>query len=442
MQLGCSAVASFPPTFEGVQGDFSARPLRRLGSFCMTYGVLATLVATLAPFRFAWPRHFAFNLEVRQFDVVLNLLLLFPLGFLFRLTRRSRDRHCLDALVLGAAFSTAIELLQMFVPSRCASPFDIAANTVGAFGGALLHREIGAWFDRRALEQLRTQPPLAILLYLLLPALWLDGLSATEPTRVLLSLPLGLAGAFVAVSLSQRGAAAGAEPASPARITLLVCGWFALGSLPALLTAPRCVGLCLLCIAGATRVFLWRARSSGPCAPRATLSPLGQCAPLLFSYLLGAALWPLRWSTAFHWTAGFPPFQGCGCDIMLAFLEYAGAFTLLGYILAELAASSATRSPMAFGRFWPTAGALALSLELVRGFSAGHGASLLSLALLALAASSGGVLHRVLSGVGRTLAGPPSTREGHASLPPIRQSRMGPTLPRGSLRSRTVVKCI
>jgi hypothetical protein len=410
MQFGFSAVAS-PLRLEGSRGDSSASSLRRLGAFCMAYVMLATLVATLAPFRFAWPEHFAFNLELRQFDVVLNLLLLFPLGFLLRLTRRGGHRHCLDALVLGAAFSTAIELLQLFVPSRCASPFDIAANATGAFGGALLHREIGVWFDRRALEQLRTQTPLAILLYLLLPALWLDGLSAAEPSRVLLSLPLGLAGALLAVSLWQGTAPASGHSASPARMTLLVCSWFAVGSLPALLTAPRCVGLCMVCIAGATRLWLWRVRSGGLRVGSSGASPLGQCAPLLLSYLLGAALWPVHWSARFHWSAGFPPFDGCSCDIILAFLEYAGAFTLLGYVLAELARGSAIRSPSSFLRFGLRAGALALGLELVRGFSVGHGASLLSLGLLIVAALSGSALHQILCAVGRTLGRPAGATE-------------------------------
>jgi VanZ family protein len=413
MQLGCSAEARAPHAFEGFDEDSSSRPLRRLGSFCMAYVGLATLVATLAPFRFAWPERFAFNLEVRRFDVVLNLLLLFPLGFLFRLTRRGGGRHCLDALVLGAAFSTAIELLQMFVPSRCASPFDIAANAIGAYGGALLHRQIGAWFDRRALEQLRTRPPLAMLLYLLLPALWLDGLSARGPARVLLSLPLGLAGAWLVVSLWQRSTPAGSASTSPARMIALVCSWFALGSLPALLTAPRCVCVCMLCVAAATRFLVWRARSSGPPVRSAAVSPLGQCAPLLFSYLLGAALWPARWSACFQWTAGSPPFDGCGCDDMLAFLEYAGAFTLLGYVLAELARTSIAPSRHGVRRFGLTVGALglAIALELLRGFSAGHRASLLSLGLLIVAALSGSALHGVLCAVGRTLGGPPGVTE-------------------------------
>lgn len=78
---------------------------------------------------------------VTDFDVVLNVLAYAPLGALVCLAFRqtgSTARAIAKAAALGAALSFAMESLQLFVPGRIASFYDVIANAAGALWGALI----------------------------------------------------------------------------------------------------------------------------------------------------------------------------------------------------------------------------------------------------------------------------------------------------------------
>ena len=78
---------------------------------------------------------------VTEFDVVLNVLAYAPFGALVCLAFRqtgSTARAIVKAAGLGAALSFAMESLQLFVPGRIASFYDVAANAAGALWGALI----------------------------------------------------------------------------------------------------------------------------------------------------------------------------------------------------------------------------------------------------------------------------------------------------------------
>ncbi|MFM8864765.1 MAG: VanZ family protein [Limnohabitans sp.] len=82
------------------------------------------------------------------FDVVSNVLGYAPLGFLGCLAvLRQRPRWPALLLVTLAALllSLLMESLQMFLPMRVPSNVDLALNTLGAWGGALLARVLAAW---------------------------------------------------------------------------------------------------------------------------------------------------------------------------------------------------------------------------------------------------------------------------------------------------------
>jgi VanZ family protein len=73
-------------------------------------------------------------------DIALNVLAYVPLGMLaclyFRQTS-GRAQAILKAAALGAGFSFAMETLQLFIPNRIASIYDVFANSAGALWGAL-----------------------------------------------------------------------------------------------------------------------------------------------------------------------------------------------------------------------------------------------------------------------------------------------------------------
>lgn len=76
-----------------------------------------------------------------EFDVALNALFYIPLGALACLILRTANPPWVagaKAIAWCAAFSLAMEMLQLFVPTRVASIYDIAANTAGAFAGTLV----------------------------------------------------------------------------------------------------------------------------------------------------------------------------------------------------------------------------------------------------------------------------------------------------------------
>lgn len=94
-------------------------------------------------------RWFEFVGPVNERDIVVNVALFLPLGFL--LAGEAPHRHREDVLwwvvSIAAAFSSAGELVQLFNPSRYPSAMDIACNTVGACLGGWLCL---VWGGRRA----------------------------------------------------------------------------------------------------------------------------------------------------------------------------------------------------------------------------------------------------------------------------------------------------
>jgi VanZ family protein len=74
-----------------------------------------------------------------RYDALLNVLAYVPFGLFVALSARgSSARRIATATLIGAAMSFAMESLQMYVPPRIASPYDLATNAIGALLGALV----------------------------------------------------------------------------------------------------------------------------------------------------------------------------------------------------------------------------------------------------------------------------------------------------------------
>src|SRR6476620_805198 len=128
--------------------DTASQPPRlrtRLPHVLATLYVIAIVYASLEPFHPWLPPQTPFFLFVTgqhwiRYDALLNVLAYVPFGFFVALLRRgvSPARRIAHSLVIGFAMSFAMESLQMYVPPRVASPFDLAANVVGALAGGAL----------------------------------------------------------------------------------------------------------------------------------------------------------------------------------------------------------------------------------------------------------------------------------------------------------------
>jgi len=75
-------------------------------------------------------------------NVILNIVAFIPLGFFFCAyfsSVRALNRPGLAAIVLGAAVSLTIEILQAYLPTRESGTTDIITNTLGSAVGAMLY---------------------------------------------------------------------------------------------------------------------------------------------------------------------------------------------------------------------------------------------------------------------------------------------------------------
>jgi hypothetical protein len=118
----------------------------------LTTSVTGKSYSKVDPVPFEDLRHLVNRLEHRRLatttltlivmPVVGNTLLFLPWGFLMFISLYSVDRPTVQTyvltLLLGLSFSTAIEAVQYFLPSRVADINDIIWNSAGTTVGALL----------------------------------------------------------------------------------------------------------------------------------------------------------------------------------------------------------------------------------------------------------------------------------------------------------------
>jgi len=382
----------------------------RLGLATLAYVAVTTLVITLAPFRFSVQAMHGLSTEWTPFDLIMNVVMFVPLGFLYRVTRpRGSARAWWMAVLLGALLSSSIEAAQLFESTRYSSLFDILTNAVGA--------AIGSWLFSRLSRRLRIgaatvsslalELPLMGLVYLLIPLLWLTGLSSAGTERAWLLLPMAAFGGAII------GAVHGAylEPAQRVGARGLVsstAAWFLIASVPGGRLQPLvmlsgvfvAVGVAWLRSVAASRARL----QQGP--HRFELPTLRLVMPLFAVYLALSALWPINAASGV-WRAGWELFPALGGDITqrLVFqaLEYTAAFTVAGYITAEFHGRGDTDFRVVLGRVLRWGGALAVMLELARGWHAERGASVLMGALAVAASVFGGWLYHLQRDHVRTL---------------------------------------
>src|SRR6187455_2676642 len=145
----------------------SPRPRTRLPHVLATLYGLAIVFMSLEPFS-PWlppPPGTPFFLFTPtparwlRYDTLLNVLAYAPFGFFIALLRRGATpaQRVLNAAIIGAAMSFAMESLQMYVPPRVASAMDLAANAVGAALGGLAAAALARSNARDAIYLARTR---------------------------------------------------------------------------------------------------------------------------------------------------------------------------------------------------------------------------------------------------------------------------------------------
>ncbi len=371
----------------------------RLGFALLGYLLGVTLIITLLPFQFGRPLSWRVMVTGDALDVVANVLLFVPLGFLFRLASSNRHRHStMQVLWFGALLSSAIEVAQQFERERYTSLLDVLANATGAWVGAQASDRLASRLARgdALVGRFSLELPLLGLLYLMVPLLWLNALASGDAREhAALSLLIGAAGATVAAGVHRHHL--GPERGVAARSTALLAAlWFMAGAFPLLRGHSVIVGGGALLVGAFSWVLSRRPLPElRGCERRYEIRVLISCVPAFACYLAFLGAGPLLAGPgAWQWGFGFPgvAVEWTRTEI-LRLLELVAAFTLAGYAVAEhrgrvfQSYRSAVRRIASFGM------AAALLVEGLRGFHAGHGASVARACVLVASGLYGGWLY-------------------------------------------------
>jgi VanZ family protein len=370
-----------------------------LGYALLIYMCVVVAVITLIPFEFQRPQRLVIHWTTNFSDFVTNIFLFVPVGFLFRLARRRHsDSVCLQPLMLGLFFSLAVETAQAFLPARYTQVTDVVTNGFGAWLGGVAYGLIKNRLREHPANRLfAVELPLAGLVYLLTPLMWLSGLSVgKEPFRLWLLLLLGLIGAGVIGSVfihrfRQTGRA------GYAKLTLATLLWYFTGSLPALSRFPFTVAGMGAVIALTALIIARLGAAAVSDDKRFEIPTIKRILPLYLVYLFLVTLWPTTLPVGEWPLSGSYEALATQDRFLLTFrfVEFIAAFTLLGYMIAELRGRKNESADRSLGWAFAISMAAALSIETLRTYPALAGINLLSVAVIITASVYGAAVYRL-----------------------------------------------
>lgn len=372
----------------------------RLGLATLAYLTVMMGIITLAPFRFdSTPVHGLTSLWTWS-DLVMNVVMFLPFGFVFQLTRPTgAPASTLRVLLYGALLSGCVETAQLFEATRFSSLFDVATNAMGATLGAMIYRWIVRAIEgENAVRTLALELPLMALLYLLVPLMWLIGLASGGDSRSWLVLPItafagGIMGTVHAAYLQpSRGIARG-------WLLPVALLWFVVAMLPGTIRDPALLASgALLTVSTAWLRSIATARFRDRFGNRRfELPTLRLVMPLFAAYLALSSLWPLDEATA-SWRSAvalYPAGVELSERAIYLMLEHIAAFTLVGYIVAEFYGRDLARYRQVAPRVVAWGGGISLLLEATRGWHPLYGASLSMLIITVAACAIGGWLYQL-----------------------------------------------
>jgi hypothetical protein len=398
-----------------------------LGSALALYFAGVILVVTLVPLHFRLPAELVLTGFVSLSDLIANVALFVPLGFLLAFGGVPRP------LVLGFLLSAAIEICQEFIPGRFPSLLDVATNALGAGIGALAFGLLRRALARGAspIGVLALDLPLAGLVYLLVPLLWLTGLAGGgDGDQRWLAALIGLTGAIALAAidrhlLAPRGTSRWAVPVAAGL-------WFGVGLLPGWYAHLGTILVGIAAIAGLTGLLAALLGSIEPAGRRYELTAVRRAGAALAIFIGAVAIWPVNGVGRSWWGGlGF----GWGRDAaelpMLRFLELVAAVTVAGYAVAEARGRTVEREARSRRVIWVVGAGLGLAIAVLRGFHPAYGASALEVVVLAGATRFGALVYWRQRAFVRALLGRPAGDSATASVPRARSA----TAPRSGDRA-------
>jgi VanZ family protein len=386
-----------------------------LGWPLVLYFFAIVLVVTLSPFDFSRPHRPRVNLNFYAGDLLSNILLFVPLGFLFRLGV-DRSNWAWRTAAFSFAVSAGIEFLQLFLPLRVTSPQDVAANVAGSWIGAAACDALAARLHAQGVRMLVLEMPLAAIFYLMAPLSWLNSLLAMEhlarTPRIWATVPLGTAAGLIVGSIARRRLGPTGIH-SHWGVVVVVVVWMATSNAINFLHDARTTLAACLGTGAIVAVILQFPDAAFGRSRRFEQAVLLRVLPLFVVYLVAASLLPFaplqnQWS----WTSGFDalsakpkrPSIAAALDVVEQWVQYA----ILGAVVAGLRGRKGESRASMLLWVGATCGLIAAACEGLRGFHPAHSAGLGEWAVAAAASVYGAYLYRMhLRAVRRILGRPP-----------------------------------
>jgi glycopeptide antibiotics resistance protein len=366
----------------------------------LIYICIIILIITLSPFDFQIPDKIRILWIFSFEDFIINIILFIPVGFLFTLSRRrSNDSLIPETLVFGVLFSLLIESSQQFLPIRFPQVSDIITNGLGAWLGGLifirLQRHMGKGGNTG--KVFTTELPLMYIIYLLIPLMWISGLAdARDIKRLMLIFILGLFGSGVLSSI-YKYRLKNAGITSVIKFSLFTVAWFFIGAGPLMLNFPVPIIILGIFIFIIVQAFVRLPLKIVSNEKRFELPTLKIFSPLFAIYLLLLAVYPMALPAAERQTDQV--FQRLAFEehILLAFrfVEFIAAFTLLGYMVAEMRGRKNEAVETTLGWTFFIAAGSAIIIEVLNIYPVINQINILAIIIIISASIYGAVIYRL-----------------------------------------------
>jgi glycopeptide antibiotics resistance protein len=377
----------------------SHRKFSALRYALLTYITLVTAAITLCPFDFRIPERIEIGFTGSLSDVLENIVLYIPIGFLFRVAcRRSGWLPLFKALCFGVLVSASLEACQLFLPGRNSSLIDVITNGMGVLLGAALAAHLRGRVMKEPASFLRAfEMPLMNVLYLLIPLLWLGSFSiGGEIDRLGLVALLGVYGGSILASVYVNQMSANQNLKGPI-LTIYVLAWFVIGAMPAVIVFPLEVSAIAVGVAAAAQLSAWFWKKGEKSEHRFEVSTLKRVFPLFGAYMLLVSVWPTTLPLA-HWPNGldYKRLSELQRIVFTArFIEVIAAFTLLGYMVAGLLGRKDESGLKTAGWVFGSSVMFSIVTALLRDLLSGPLSFLLEVALLTVTALYGALIYRL-----------------------------------------------
>lgn len=176
---------------------------KKIVTYLLIFYTLFTIYNTLIPFQFdynlndltkqieriQWTPYFTSDGRVSLTDIVGNILLFIPFGFLFYMFLFYRHKkNIIPPVIAGAFLSLLIEFLQLFIAGRNTAPHDLINNTLGSGIGAItasIYSGKVSAFSRKIFYDLFQNKPFALIVLIIGIA---QSISAIMPFTVTISV--------------------------------------------------------------------------------------------------------------------------------------------------------------------------------------------------------------------------------------------------------------